>query len=318
MTSKYFLIYTIIFSAFSLALIGVINYQLDIYGLFENRNTNNIRVFHNEDKSKSLMMYKYAPQNFSTILLGPSLSANINTKEYPDEKIYNGSVMAHNVSEMASLAKIALEGGGKIKNILICLDPYIIKDHGLKNSGSSKNLRYYSAFGSMDLFKAYLVEFIRQNELYPSKYPKNNYNNFGCNSFNLRKKWQTNASKIIPDRIKNCAIKSILFDSVAIKELENLVNSLREKKINIYAYHSPIPESVFQFQKEKYQEFREIINSIFTDKELILNFNTSMYKDFVLNYDNFIDHGHLSDKGQKFVLGEIILAIKRIKDSKSK
>ncbi|MDC0230783.1 hypothetical protein OAK19_02365 [Aureispira] len=315
MTSKYFLKYTIIISTLSLVLIGYINYQLDIYGLFENRNTENIRVFYNEHKSKSLMMYNYVPQNFNTLLLGPSLSANINTKEFRDEKIYNGSVMAHNISDMVFFAKIVLERETKIKNIIICLDPYIIKDHGTKNSGSSDDISYYSALGSMDIFKSYLVEFIRQNEFYPSKYPKNNYNNFGYNNFNLRKKWQTKTSEIISEKIKQRDIRQISFDSIAINELSNLVNSLRERKINIYAYHTPIPESVFEFQKEKYQEFRKITNSIFSDKELIIDFNHIRYKDFVLNYDNFIDHGHLSEQGQKFVLKEIILAIRKIKDS---
>ncbi|MCH2022500.1 MAG: hypothetical protein MK207_08495 [Saprospiraceae bacterium] len=317
MTSKNFLRNTIFLTTFSLVLIGLFNFKLDIYGIFGNRNTKSIRVFHNEHKSKTLMMYKYVPQNFSSILLGPSLSANINTKEYPEEKIYNGSVMAHNISDMAFFANIALDKGDKIKNVIICLDPYIIKDHGMKNSSSPNALSYFSALGSMDLFKAYLVEFIRENEFYPSKYPKNNYNNFGYNNFNLRKKWQTKASEIIPEKIKKHDIRQISFDSIAINELSDLVNSLRERKINIYAYHTPIPETVFEFQKEKYQEFRKITNSIFSENELILDFNQIRYKDFVLNYDNFIDHGHLSERGQKFVFREILLAIKKVKHSSS-
>jgi hypothetical protein len=303
MDAKKFISGSLIISLTMIFLFGLVNYYIDPYGLFGNRNPADVKVYGNDRTSKHLMSYKYIPENFDALWLGPSLSANINTKEAEEMKIYNASIMAANITELSAISKKAVTSGG-IEYLILCLDPYITKDSGFKTNMINEK-EYMGAFGSTVVIHSYVMKILRELEIFPNKYAKGVHNNFGYNNYNIEMQ-KAHASDTISAKVKSGNFEPITFDKTALKELDDFLNFLRENKVKIYAYHTPIPKEVYEFQRGKYLEFRALVNPMFENGDVLVDMNAPQFDTFVSNYDNYIDHGHLSVKGQRTVLNTIL------------
>lgn len=85
------------------------NVLIDIFGLFRPVKGRKIRIHHNERISKYLLSFRYIPRNFNTIIIGTSLSDNLDVASYNHSnnrlKIYNSSVMGANIFDVCPVAK---------------------------------------------------------------------------------------------------------------------------------------------------------------------------------------------------------------------
>jgi len=122
------------------------NIYMNEYGLFGNAKGKSIKIWHDERTSKYLLSYNYIPANFEGILIGPSVSVNLNTKKINDFKIYNASLNGGNISELKYIADNIIQRGN-LKFIIICLYPYMTKDHGRKTSSIDPR-EYWGSLGS--------------------------------------------------------------------------------------------------------------------------------------------------------------------------
>lgn len=128
MTSKKFLItsafiYLVLFFA-----TVTINYYLDDFGLF--RSHSERRIWAREKTSKYLMSYKYIPENFDAVLVGSSVSANLDTRKITSYKMYNLSMNSGNITELKYPLEVLAESG-KIKAVVFCLYDYTTKNSGV-------------------------------------------------------------------------------------------------------------------------------------------------------------------------------------------
>lgn len=174
MTSK---LYTkislgILFS-FILLIVGV-NYLWNPYGLFGNVKGKEIKIIDYEKSSKYLMSFNYIPQNFEGLLVGPSLSANLNTKNIKDYKIYNISMNGANISELKMAVDNVIKYGN-LKFIIFCLDPYITKDYGMKSSQINVK-EYWGTLGSINTLKLLNASLSKKKQFEDSSYGYNNFN----------------------------------------------------------------------------------------------------------------------------------------------
>jgi hypothetical protein len=301
-SAYHFFLRVVAISILGIVAIGFINYKINLFGLFGDVKGQSVSIHGSERMSKYLLSYNYVPTNFDGILLGPSLSANINTKLNQDGKVYNCSMLGANITEVASLFNNVIENG-ELKNVYICLHPYLLKDHGFKTSSISSKT-YLSALGSFGLFKVYGIGLLRKYNLWPSKYPANQYNDYGFNYYNESFSNIPVEDKIAEELLKDKEVISI--DAVALTELKEVIEKCDEKGVNVTAYFHPLPDKIQEYNQVGYGNFREEVRKVFDQNHLVIDYNKNLLGDFTSDYTNYIDHGHLSLKGQETLFSDLV------------
>jgi len=282
------------------SLIVVVNITLDIYGLFRSAEGRDLPVYHNERVAKYLMSYRYIPENFNTIVIGTSLSANLNLSSYfdgTDFRVYNASVMGANVSELTPILKNCLDGG--VRNVILCVSPYMIKNSGGKEVELNEKL-YYSALGSKNLIETYVVAGLRYFNVLPSKYPKGQIDGNGVNRFESFYSGGSVEEKI-QLVLRKEGNENFALDEKAVNELKNLFLMLEEKNVQYLVYFHPVPVEFYQGKREQYESFERKVKALLPDESRLINLNDSQYSFFTDNHTNYIDHGHLSPQGARTI-----------------
>ncbi len=285
----------ILFSSI-LLIIGV-NYLWNPYGLFGNVKGKEIKIIEYEKSSKYLMSFNYIPQNFEGLLVGPSLSANLNTKNIKDYKIYNISMAGANISELKMAVNNVIKFGN-LKFIIFCLDPYLTKDYGMKSS--QINIKeYWGSLGSINTIKLLKANLNKKKQFEDSTY--------GYNNFNLKKKKLEPKEEMLKslEKIKSGKSKFYDLNEKALKEMHELIKYAESKNIKLFAYIYPRYYEVYNLQKEKYDVIYKKQTSLFNNNLTFFNFNDSKFDKLRKNYNSYSDGSHLSDNGAKMVLEEI-------------
>lgn len=284
------------------ALIVLLNYSIDIFGLFRGKKDRLIYV--NERTSKYLFSYRYVPENFDGFIIGPSLSDNLNPEKLKGFKIYNASSMGANISDLNYLANNFLEKG-KMKVAIICLDPYLTKEFG-KKSATIDPKEYWGALGSTNLFKTYLFAIARNLGLTKPK-----YNTVGWHNYELDMA-EINSEKAIKEKLKTRSAETPATNPQADQELKETLQRFRENNIKVIAYFTPVPYELYHLQYDGYRKYTQYTSSYFTKDDILMDLNDEKYKSYTKDYATYIDHGHLSAKGQQFVLSKIQEALDSI------
>jgi hypothetical protein len=302
MNFRLFFIRTLIGSAIFIVFLVGINIWIDFYGLYW-RSGKGISIYSDERTSKYLLAHRYIPENFDGYILGPSLSANLNTKEIITKKIYNLSMLGANITEQKAVVEQAINVKSP-KFVIICLHPYLTVDHGMKTDMINQQ-QYYGALGSVRLYKSYFLKLIRENNLMPNKYPKNQFNEYGYNDYDDLLTEMPVEDKIHEQMQRSDAIVASI-DSIALIEFRELIDELISRNVDVVAYFHPIPYPIHKKFLAPLQEYKSKMVAELNSKAIILDFNSVQYDSFTQDFSNYIDHGHLSKKGQRFLLNEIL------------
>ncbi len=303
MKARTFFYSSLIFSAVIVILMVLINIQLDLYGLFHSTKEKLISIYSDERAAKYLLAHRYVPENFEGYILGPSLSANLNPEQVKRLKIYNLSMMGANITEQKAVLDKALESATP-KFVILCLHPYLTTDHGMKTDMINPK-QYFGALGSMGLYKAYALKLVRHFNLMPAKFPSGQFNGYGNNNYIDLLQEMPVEDKINEQLQRSDAVKTAI-DPVAWKELISLVDELVSRKVSIIAYYHPLPFPLFDKFRNPYGVYKHRVDSLLENKSILIDFNATRYEFFTKDFSNYIDHGHLSEKGQSYLLEEII------------
>jgi hypothetical protein len=60
-------------------------------------------------------------------------------------------------------------------------------------------------------------------------------------------------------------------------------------------------QTKYESKKEEFVSFHRMIRKMAYPEFRIIDFNDSKYKQFTDDYTNYIDNGHLSERGQKII-----------------
>jgi hypothetical protein len=268
------------------------------YGLFGDVRGRLIPVYTNERTTKYLFSYNYIPSNFEGLVLGASVANNLDTKRIKEYRIYNGSLSGANYTELGLIAENAI-ASGKLKFIILCLYPYSAQSHGRRSSFMHPH-EYWEALGSQSTFELYrhkILILLGEKEFKRDEY--------GYHDRNLHK--SVDAREKIAERLK--LEKKIVIDERACQDLAKIIALARARNLRIVAYFHPHPDVIYVAQKKEFDEFQNKMKLLFNETELVLDFNSDKYQPFRRDYTNFVDHTHLSPRGARFVLQEIVKAM---------
>ena len=298
MTFRGFYYRIISFSLISILTVVSFNIFMNEFGLFGDVKGKSIDIYFNERRSKYLLSYNYIPSNFEAILIGPSVSNNMNTKTISEYKIYNASINGSNISELKYIVSNVIKNG-KLKFIIICLYPYLTRDHGRKSSSINER-EYWGSLGSIDSIKLYLYKFLIKYNL-KSDY----FNDYGYNNFNIKMQGIDSKKVILEKASSKNKIKEITIDEIAYEELKYVLDLAIKNNVRIFGYYYPIPYDYFVLSEKNYRWYQEKIDKLFDEDAIILDFNSDKYLKFVKDYSNYCDVDHLSYKGSDFILKQI-------------
>lgn len=284
--AKKLLCYVAIMVAVGILFSCATNYVLDDFGLWGRRKT--VRVWGMEKTTKYLLAHKHVPDNFRHVIAGPSLSANLNPDDFECDSIYNLSMSGANATEVSRVASKAIETG-RIQTLVICLDPYLTKDAGLKGNQISDREYYGSLYSAIPL----KLMLHRANRWWTPDDDEFHSSEKGWNDMHLHK------DHIDPEKwlnSSNCKqYRSMPLVDEAVDDLRGLTKTARANHVRIIAWYYPSYYRVHESRQAsgEWDTFAQTMSEIFNEDEL---FDFNEMTDFTSNPANYSD-GHLSRIG---------------------
>lgn len=276
--------------AFVLVVIGLVsgmNYWRDDFGLWGHRQS--VRLWGLEKTSKHLLAHRYIPDHFEHLLTGPSYAANLNPDDFEVPGLYNLAMDGANATEINYVVSKAIESG-KIKTLILCLDPYIIKNSGFKGQQISPKEVLGSLYSTLPIK---MIAWRLRGALAPKKDDAFHASERGWKDFSFEKHGMDIRKRVA----KRPRPKRMVFDKAALRDLEALVNTARQHQIRILAWHFPMYRPWYEVHEETgdAERFREWMRPLFAKDERI---DLNEWTDFTREHENYSD-GHLSALGAR-------------------
>ena len=304
MTSKrYSLLCFGLVAALSTGFIGF-NVAIDEFGLHRTTKAGELRIWTYNRATKYLFSLKHIPENYEAILIGSSSSATmLDTRKISKSLTYNLSMNGANICEVAPAAFNAIQKG-KLRYLIICLDPYLTKDSHMKTGELSPGL-VPSTYGSLFTIRLYC------SKLLFTAFPQWDMYRDSWNGYRLT---ESSGSVSIEDIERTAAelrleTGSLIIDSIALTCLQNTLDAARAKGISIIAYHHPVPDQIFKAGSKRYLEYRKVMNALFTDEDVVLDLNVQGHIYLTGDSTNYHDSIHLTRKGGNAVLSALEAAM---------
>ena len=134
-------------------LLIALNMTVDPYGLYHDDRGRRLAAYGDPRVAKYLLSVHYVPDNFNTILIGSSVSANWDMTRLDKLQVYNESINGGNIVEERAIVEQALSTP-EISTALIIVQPYLTYSHQFETVKLEPTLRF-SALGSETLVGAY-------------------------------------------------------------------------------------------------------------------------------------------------------------------
>lgn len=298
MTSKeYFLKTLTLFLAISVTF-AIVNIMADDFGLWSSKDY--VRIWGQEKTSKYLLSFRYIPENFEGVIIGPSYSDNLDTRNLRGYKIYNLSMGGGNITEIKYAMDNVLKRG-QMKYLIICLNPYITMDSGRK--GNQIDRKEY--FGSFYSFLPVHLLFLKSKVLMQPAMDRFYASEWGFDDIELYfiAQERDNDQKITDwDAVKK--LKKV--DPVAYQELKALIEAARSQGLKILAFYYPNYEPWQKIFLENgfWNNYKEQMDGLFTEDDIVWDMNAPEYQHIYSDRASYSD-GHLSPHGVYYVIKDI-------------
>lgn len=288
--------YFIISLSGGLALIGafvVFNMSFDSFGVFGfNKNKTTFKTYNNEIIEKSYFSFNYIPKNYQVLIVGSSLSANLDPSIGDTNLgVYNLSVRGMNllmVKEM--LLRIIKQG--QIKLVIFSMDPYFTRE---KAEPILLPTDIKGALGSVTLLKRYffqILDFLGK-KIYSS-------NHLGYINYNedISKAESLKGIKIGEEYVRSGTyLKDVPLTDFMKDEMKKIFKYLKEKDIKIIIYYHPRMQYFHDFYKEAMVNYKNEVGSLLPEGTDTIDYYDEKYKYFISDKDNYTDIGHFSKEG---------------------
>lgn len=277
------------------------NVAMNEFGLYGDARGKRLMVHSAEKTTKYLLSFNYIPANYDGVIIGPSVSDQLDPRKIHGYRLYNLSILSGNVLELKLPVFNVIERG-KLRLLVICLHPYMTRDSILRDKRVTPDM-YWSALGSTFTFKFYTDMLL--NRLDSSR------DTFTDSADGYSR--PIHAQGITTEAFVDRFVKDVTrgggrltpLNPGAYADLREIIARARQKGVRIVAYFHPEVAPVYRAYEESYNGFKREMRKLFTDDDLVYDFNTPQYEPFRADLSNYIDHGHLSEKGASFIVAEL-------------
>lgn len=280
----------------AVSVVVTISYAANDFGLWRHRDS--VRIWGLEKTSKYLLSHRYIPENFDGILIGPSVSANLDTRAIKDSKIYNLSMVGGNISEISKAATLFIERAQSPKVVIICLYPYLVKDHGMK----SFEIHEKEYLGSLFSIPAAMIWAYKARAILSPQSDEFSDSAAGLNRYELSMH-KGDLEKIASEQKNLPALTAAeiekTVDPIAYAELKQLINLARAKDMTVIAYYHPLFEPVYQRMQRtgEWVYFKEKMEQLFHPDDHVIDMNTRKYQALRTDQALRLEASHLSTAG---------------------
>ncbi len=288
----------------AVSVVVTISYAANDFGLWRHRDS--VRIWGLEKTSKYLLSHKYIPENFDGILIGPSVSANLDTRVIKDAKVYNLSMVGGNISEIGKAATLYIERATAPKVVIVCLYPYIVKDHGMK----SYQIHEKEYLGSLFSIPAGVLWAYKLKAILKPQTDELRDSTAGMNNYELTTP-KADLEKITSDQEKLPVLSATeiekTVDPVAYAELKQLIDLARAKNMTVIGYYHPIFQPVYQRMRRtgEWDYFKDKMEQLFQPTDRVIDMNTAKYQSLRTAKELRIDEGHLSAAGSALLIEDL-------------
>lgn len=266
----------------------------DPFGLW--RDSGPRRIYTDERTSKYLLARRYVPQNFDGVLIGPSYSANIDPGHIEGTRLYNLSINAGNAYELKHVFEPAASSG-RLKYVVLCLHPYIVKESGFKTKGFGTNYLELALFSRTAGQIAAAAGSGRSMET-PDVFARSEA---GWNDFDQIKDLEKLDFRAYAARMAQAVPGSQSFhvDPRALQDVRDIVALAHRNNIRVFAFY--FPNDIWSFEaiyRSGWDAFRSDMAVIFGPEDVVWDMNTPDYDFIRANPDAYSD-GHLNRTGAR-------------------
>jgi hypothetical protein len=267
--------------------------SIDIYGIFRSAKGRRLVVYGDERIAKYLLSEKYVPENFDSLLIGSSVSANWNPQGIDGFRVYNESIEGGNILEEKVIADQALTSS-HIRLAILIVHPYLTYSHefGTVHLTPRENL---AALGSESLLDAYKSAARVKLHL-----EKQQFDQFGTDDFGeIPQKMNPHMQKLMAPGTE------FSIDETAMKSYSDLVNELHALNIRIVYVIPPLSQSVFSLKPNAFANYTRAALANKLEHDQVIDFTSDEFVDFRRNAGNFKDGVHLTNEAAQQVVAVI-------------
>lgn len=298
MTFRAFFIRSLALSLSIVVLVVSFNVFMNEYGLFGDVKGKSIKIYGDERTSKYLLSLNYIPSNFDGLLIGSSVSDNLDSKRIKGLRVYNASINGASIAELKILVDNVLSRT-EPQCVIISLYP-ILTERSEKRTARMVSGEYWGSLGSINT-----VDFYRKKLSVKRGTRYDYFDDYGRYDYNLRKGDRDSESIIRQKAAEMKSGETISIDDRAYAILDDLLKELRSRDTKIFAYYHPIPLDLFVLCEESYRSYQERINELFCPEDVVWDYNTEEYRNLTRDHWNYCDEIHLSRKGIDFLIYDI-------------
>ena len=284
MTARTWLIETVGATFFLLIAIVLLNMSIDIYGIFRTAKGRHLLVYGDERIAKYLLSEKYVPENFDTLLIGSSVSANWNTSEIDTWRVYNESIDGGNIVEEKAIADQALSNS-HIRAAILIVHPYLTSSHEFQTVRLTwrENL---AALGSQSLLDAYKSKVRVKLHL-----EKQEFDEFGTDDFgDIPQKMNPHLQKLMAPGTE------FSIDGPAMASYRALVDELHSANIQIIYVIPPVLQSIYLPKAGAFANYSHTVLENKREGDRVIDFTSDEFVGFRSNPGNFQDGVHLTNQ----------------------
>jgi hypothetical protein len=293
MTARTWLMETVGATLFLLVAVVLLNMSIDIYGIFRSAKGRHLSVYGDERIAKYLLSEKYVPENFDTLLVGSSVSANWNTSGIDALRVYNESLDGGNIVEEKAIADQALSNS-HIRAAILIVHPYLTSSHEFETVRLTprENL---AALGSQSLLDAYKSEVRVKFHL-----EKQEFDEFGTDDFgDIPQKMNPHLKKLMAPGTE------FSIDGPAMAGYRALVDELHSSNIQIIYVIPPVLESIYFSKAGAFANYSHTVMENKREGDRVIDFTSDEFVDFRSNPGNFKDGVHLTNQSAQEVVAII-------------
>ncbi len=271
--------------------LAAINVRLNVYGVFGDARGESRHVVTDERWTKFMYTFNYIPANFDGMLIGSSVSDNLDTSRIQGYRVYNACFAGGSGGEANRMVSSVLDHGAHLRLLLVSLDTAMLKSATLK-AGGMQQRDYWSALGSTQLLGDYVAEVAVRVGVLPD--PWTAYGMADYETLGLRR---ADADAVAAEqRLYPPEARAIDADSDALELLGALVARARAHGARIVGFFPPVYEPIHRIRD--FRPLEQAARALLAPDERIVDFNNGTFSR-ILGRSHPLPGWHAPEQGRR-------------------